>query len=143
MSKLITKPEAFALLLKTCPDAQEAWEEHLLEWEGEHETVPYLGVSVFARHIVDSFEAGKKESFPAVFQLIERLIVEGDEEVRSLAIVGLLEDIQNIASWRDFRNEVFTKWLGPHSRAAWYELKRVWAGKNSLAGVIRSERVGE
>jgi hypothetical protein len=143
MSKPITKPEAFALLLRTCPDAQEVWNEHLLEWEGEHETVPYMGVSVFARHIVDSFKAGKTGSFPAVFQLIERLIIEGDEEVRDLAIVGLLEDVQNIASWRDFGSEVFTRWLEPNSRAAWYELKKVWAGKNSLADVIRAERGGE
>jgi hypothetical protein len=140
MSKQITKPEAFALLLQACPNAQEAWNEHLLEWEGEHETVPYLGVLVFARHIVDLYEAGKTKSFPAVFQLIERLIAEGDEEVRGLAIVGLLEDVQNIASWKDFGYEVFTQWLEPNSRAAWYELERAWAGKNSLVDVIRAER---
>lgn len=140
MSKQITKPEAFVPLLQACPDAQEAWNEHLLEWEGEHETVPYLGMSVFARHIVDLMEAGNTGAFPAVFQLIERLIVEGDEDVRSLAIVGLLEDIQTIASWKDFGHVVFTKWLEPNSCAAWYELEKVWAGKNSLADVIRAER---
>lgn len=139
MSNQIIKPEAFALLLRACPDAQEAWNEHLLEWEGEHETVPYIGVSVFARHIVDAFEAGKTESFPAAFQVIERLIVEGDEEVRGLAIVGLLEDIRNIASWKDFGYGVFTKWLESNSRAAWHELVKVWAGKNSLADVRRAE----
>lgn len=137
MPKQITKPEAFALLLKTCPAAQEAWNEHLLECE--HGTVPYLGVWVFARHIVDSLEAGRTESFPAAFQLIERLIVEGDEEVRGLATVGLLEDIRNIASWTDFGYGIFTKWLEPNSRAAWHELVKVWAGKNSLADVRRAE----
>jgi hypothetical protein len=140
MSKEITKAEAFALLIETFPAAREAWEEHLAEWKGEHETVPYLGVSVFARHIVNLYEAGKTESFPAMFRLIERLIVEGDEEVRSLIIIGLLEDMQNIASWKDSGYGVFTRWLEAHSLAAWTELEKVWSGKNSLAEVIKAER---
>jgi hypothetical protein len=142
MSKQITKSEAFTLLLGACPDAHEAWEEHKLDYEGEHEDLPYLGMAIFARHIVELMDAGKTESFPVVFQLIERLTVEGDEELRGLAIVGLLEGIQNNASWRDSGYGVFTKWLQPNSLAAWHELEKVWEGKNSLADVIREEGSG-
>ena len=140
MSKQITKSEAFTLLLEACPDAHVAWEEHKLDYEGEYEDLSCLGMAVFARHVVELMESGGTESFPVVFQLIERLIVEGDEEVRGLAIVGLLEGIQNNASWRDSGYGVFTKWLQPNSLAAWRELEKIWEGKNGLADVIRKER---
>lgn len=140
MTKQITKSEASALLLEACPDAREVWEEYKLDYEGEYEDLPYLGMAVFARHIVELTEAGKTESFPAVFQLFERLIVEGDEEVRGLVIIGLLEGIQNNVSWKDSGYDIFTEWLKPKSLDAWRELKSVWAGKDNLADVIREER---
>ena len=140
MSKQITKSEAFTLLLEACPDAHEAWKEYKLDYEGEYQDLSYLGMAVFARHVVELMDAGKTESFPVVFQLIERLIVEGDEEVRGLAIVGLLEGIENNASWRDSGYGVFTKWLKPNSLTAWHELEKIWEGKNSLGDVIREER---
>ncbi len=138
MSKVIIKPEAFALLLEACPDARNEWEEHLLECEGED--MPYMGMAVFARHLVELANQEKTESFPAVFRVIEQLIVEGDEEVRGLAVVGLLESIQNNASWTESGDKVFLQWLHPTSRAAWRELEELWSGESSLAGVIRKVR---
>jgi hypothetical protein len=143
MAKQITQAEAFALLLEACPGAHDAWEEHKLDYADETKDLPYLGAAVFARHIVEMMEAGWMQTFTEVFQLIERLIVEGDEEVRGLATVGFLEDIQSIASWKDFGNEAFVPWLMPKSLASWQELIDIWAGKHSLAEVVREEFKGK
>ena len=138
MPDTINKPEAFDLLLKVCPGAQEAWEEHQLEWQDEE--APYLGMAVFARHVVDLWARDETESFDEVFSVVERLIAEGDEEVQDLAVVGFLESLQNIASWSGDSYQMFRKWLRPSTRAAWRELEELWAGENSLAGVIRKIR---
>lgn len=138
MSKVIVKSEAFALLLAACPYAHKGWDEHLLEYQDED--MPYMGMAVFARHLVELANQDNTESFPAVFRVVERLVVEGDEEVRGLAVVGLLESIQNNASWTEQGNKVFLRWLHPTSRAAWRELEELWSGESSLAGVIRKVR---
>src|SRR5207244_2351427 len=50
--------------------------------------------------------------------------------------VGLLEDIQNIASHRSFGPDIFRLWLGPQSLIAWDEVNRgmqkvaEWAAQN-------------
>ncbi len=136
---MINKDKVISLFLEACPDALDKWKEHLEWWDGE-EAGLYNDISIFAHYIVDSFSEGKTEMFPAVFKLVEGLIVDGDEETRNLAVVGFLEGLQNIASWREFGNKVFLQWLGSNSRLAWLELEEIWAGKNSLADVIRAER---
>ncbi len=75
-----------------------------------------------------------------VFSLVERMLIKGDEEVRSLASIGLLEDLQNIASWQPFGMNVFLPWLGPKSQMAWNEILAMWVGKHSLGDVLRAER---
>jgi hypothetical protein len=41
-------------------------------------------------------------------------------------MVGIIEDIQNIASHREFGPSVFCRWLSPLSRAAWDEVIGWW-----------------
>ena len=129
----------FDLLIKAFPAVVPAWEEHIADWDGEHGSVPYISASVFSRHIVGAFEAGETTSFPSGFGLIEKLVEEGNDEVRGITIVGILEGIQNAASWKSFGPRVFIQWLGPRSREAWDELESLWAGKQSLADVLRDE----
>jgi hypothetical protein len=55
-------------------------------------------------------------------------------------VIGFLEDLQNVASWQPFGKTAFVPFVRPQSRDAWNEIERVWAGKTSLAEVIREER---
>src|SRR5262245_39688685 len=112
--------------LAVCPRIGPAWENHLAFWDGEAERGHYNDVGVVAHHLVDSFQSGDISEFPAVFALLERCLVEGDEQVKELATIGVIEDIQNIASHRSFGPWVFYDWLGPESRAAWDELWVFW-----------------
>jgi hypothetical protein len=78
-----------------------------------------------------------------VFQVMERLLAERDQETRDLIGWGFFETLQNVSSWRQEGNKVFEQFLGPVSRRAWTDIQSAWAGKSSLADVIRAERKHE
>ncbi len=54
-------------------------------------------------------------------------------------MVGLLEDIQVIATHYPFGQEAFVPYLGQISLQAWYWIEKTWEGKPSLMDVVRSE----
>jgi hypothetical protein len=124
----VTAAEIIAGFLDVCPGIGPAWREHLECWAGNPERGIFNDAAVIARHIVDSFERGDVSEFPAVFALLERCLAEGDDTARELAVVGIIEDIQNIATHRHFGPRVFCAWLGPESQAAWDELCGFWQG---------------
>ncbi len=88
----------------------------------------------------DLYEGQKRDEIGRVFQLPEKLFVEGDQTTRDLIGLGFFETMQNFASWRPYGNKVFEEFLGPVSKQCWAEIRRQWAGKSSLMDVIRSER---
>jgi hypothetical protein len=75
-----------------------------------------------AHYIVEAYEQGDTTKYLELFSSIERVLGNGDGEVQNLIWVGLLEDIQNIASHRSFGADVFRVWLGPKSLHAWNEI---------------------
>ncbi|SRR6266567_4506537 len=135
---MITEKEVMPLLLAACPGFELAWQEHLAWWKGQ-ECGSYNDAAEFAHYLVESYERGETSEFPAAFATVERILNEGDENARGVAAVGVLEDIQTIAS-HSCGADVFVEWLGPTSRATWAEIEHVWAGKHSLMDVIRGER---
>lgn len=135
---MIQKSQVIPLLLVSCPGFQPIWDKHRELWEGEEAGI-YNDLSEFATFIVDSYARQDLEPVAAAFAAIEQLLDEGDEEVRTAASIGFLEDIQNIASHRPFGNAVFLQWLGPKSKGEWVEIEETWRGKSSLADVVRAE----
>ena len=123
-------------LLKALPSVKVRWDEHLEYW-GDEERGCYNDMSVFAHHIVECYQRGQTDEFGSVFALIERFISEGSPDVRELATIGLLEDIQTIGSPDRWGYKVYEQWLGSKSRIAWQEIERVWEGKISLMDVVR------
>jgi len=125
-------------LLEICPDFRTRWEEHLRYW-GDAEPGIFNDTAEFVHYLVDSYEQGRREFLPLVFETIETYIVKGTPDTGEVAILGLLETLQCVASHRPFREEAFVVYLLPQSKIAWYELEAQWEGENSLADVIRSE----
>jgi hypothetical protein len=135
----LTSPTICALV-DAFPDFSARWREHIAHWGGEP-AGSYNDMSAFAVFVVeDLYEKGQIDEIRRVFQLLERLLVEGDQDTRGLIAVGFLEDLQCVASWRPYGNKVFEQFLGPMSEQFWRELQQLWAGKSSLMDVIRSER---
>lgn len=93
----------------------------------------------FARFVVDSFEAGERDSLGRAFEIVEEYFGFEDDEFCSTLTVGFLESLQNIASHRPFGAEAFVQYLGPKTRDAWAELDRLWEDKTNLAEVVAKE----
>ena len=127
------------LILARCLGFQPIWEKYRELWQGEEAGI-YNDLAEFAAFIVDAYGRQDTEPIGAAFAAIEELLSEGDEEVRTAARIGFLEDIQTIASNQPFRAAVFVRWLGPQSKEAWAEIEETWRGKNSLMDVVRAER---
>src|SRR5215472_8625911 len=93
--------EAFETIIATVPDFQPRYQKFLVDWQGED--IPwYLAMGELAHYIVEAYEQGDTAQYQELFSAVERVLTNGDSEVQSLIWVGLLEDIQNIASHRNF-----------------------------------------
>ena len=131
--------EIIPALLSACPSAEPSWTDHL-GWWGTEERGYFNDMSFFAAHVVESyFGRGTDQELPAFFEVVERMIRNGDAQVRDLAIIGLIEDIQNGASWRDGGGDVLKRWLGVETLKAWSGVEAMWSGVGSLADMVRLE----
>ena len=137
--ELIGVPSVIPRFLEVCPSFQQRWDEHIAYWAGKP-AGDYLDIAELAHHVVESYAAGDRSCLPAIFQLTEELLRAGHPKQKEIMSVGLLEDVQTIASHHDFGPDAFLSYLGPLSRDAWDEIARTWQGKSSLAQVVRSER---
>ncbi|HKN91523.1 MAG TPA: hypothetical protein VJ622_14710 [Acidimicrobiia bacterium] len=133
---MITADEVMPLLLSACPSFVPKWEAvagENVDEDDPSKRLCYLDAGDFIRHLVELRLAGRIEEMPAVFEVIERLHVEGDHYVRELATIGYLEGLQmrtvteaGLDPEQDFR-----PYFGPVSNKWWERLNRLWAGDAS------------
>ena len=127
-------------ILEAFPAFSERWREHV-EWWGGKPAGSYNDMAEFVHFVVeDLYDKNNLDEVRRVFQLMERLLSGGTEDTRNLIGLGFFETLQNVASWRSYGNQAFEQFLGPTSEQTWKEIRRMWAGKSSLAHVIRAER---
>ncbi len=119
-------------LLESCSSFHNAWDLHLAEW-GDEERGVYIDVGVFSDHLVGLLERGDTQEFPAVFDTVERLLREGDDDVVNVVKIGFLEDLGNIAANRhDWPFAArFREWFGPATNDAWDDIHRFWGTSDS------------
>jgi len=129
---MIRADEVMPLLLVACPSFKAEWEA-VVEDDNLDENSPagrlgYVDAGDFIRHLVGLVLDGQVGELPAVFDVIERLAVDGDDYVRNLAVIGYLEGLQmravtdhGIDPERAFRPN-----FGPESNRAWDEINRSW-----------------
>ena len=109
------------------------WAAFLSEWEAEGESPWYAGMSELAHYVVESYSDSRTNELTNLFSTIEDVLENVDLDVESLIAIGLFEDVQNIASHREFGATPFRQLLGPRSVKIWDEvdqgMKRVaqWA----------------
>src|SRR5437867_3568780 len=87
----------------------------------------------------DALIGGDTGYFPALFERIEELIVEGSPRARNLAVLGVLEDLQNATLQANRRPDEWRIWLGPKSELAWIAVDAFWNGDlKALGNFVRS-----
>ncbi len=119
------------LLLKACPSFTEAWNEireENTDPDNEGVRLGYQDAAAFVAHLAALRLAGTVDEFPAVFDLIEHLVVDGDAYVSNLAVIGYLELFQmRLVTDRGLDPETdFAGWLRPTSRAYWDAICTFW-----------------
>lgn len=131
--------ELISSLVKGFPTFSRRWRKHLEYWHGEP-AGNYNDMAEFVHFVVeDLYEKDNLDEMRRVFDCLERLFAEGNQETRDLIGIGFFETLQNSASWRPYGNTVFEPFLGPMSKRVWKEIRRNWTGKSSLMDVIRAE----
>jgi uncharacterized protein (DUF433 family) len=136
---MAARQEAVETIIATVPDFQPRFQRFLADWQGE-DTPWYLAMGELAHYIVESYEQGNTAQFQKLFSTVESVLQNGDGEIQNLISVGLLEDIQNIASHRSFSLDVFRVYLGPQSLIAWDEVNR---GMQKVAEWASQQRRGD
>jgi hypothetical protein len=127
-------------LRTACPSFAGPWLDHVGSFSGG--IGPYVDAGAFANHLVDLLESDATSEFHAVFEAVERLLVEGDDGIKYLVAFGLIEDLQNISSNRHgwpFAAR-FGPWLRPATMKAWDEVHDLW-GTSDLGS--RSRKPGD
>jgi hypothetical protein len=134
MIPVIAKDEVMPLLLAGCPSFRGVWKDYLAGpvYEEGH---LYIDLAEFAHHLVELLRSGATEEFPAVFDVVERLHLEGDAFVKEAATIGLLEGIQNVAGNTGVDPDVFVPHMKPETAKWWAELNEFWEGMAPGVGV--------
>jgi hypothetical protein len=125
---VIKRDECMPLLLAACPSFREPWNAYVADPVYDEELL-YIHFGELARHLVDLLRAGTAAEFAAVFAVVERLHLDGDEYVREAATIGLLEGIQNLALGEKIELAQFVPHLQPETAKWWAKLIDWWDGK--------------
>jgi len=133
MTPMIRESEVMPLLRAACPSFEERWRAHVTSNIYE-EGLLYLDLAELARHLVELMQADTTTEFPAVFEVIERLHLDGNGAVKEAATIGLLEDLQNLAEQADLDVDRFAAFLKPESSKWWAEVAAFWRGEIPYVG---------
>jgi len=88
----------------------------------------HTALGELAQHLVDLMNEGKTGEFQVIFDVVERLYLEGDPYVRAATTIGMLEAIQNVVGNNDLAPEAFYPYLEPESKHWWERLNEFWSG---------------
>lgn len=122
------------LLVEASPQFEGICDAFFNEWKEEGDAPPYyVALGEFARFIVDKLERGDTSNFPSLFQVIERLLLNGDSYVREATTVGLLENIQNILGNKNREPQAMVAFLLPETLLWWNRVNEFWDGGRLLS----------
>jgi len=126
---MIAKSEVMNLLVESCPSYKNRWIEYCkLNYSKGDEQLLYIDLGDFAYHVFDLYMNKESDELQQVFDVIEQLLIYGDEYVVEAVAIGLLEDIQNIALSHNTNLEVFVQYLKPKTLNWWVKLFNFWNG---------------
>lgn len=119
------------ILTEACPSFVNTLDNYRISFEEE---ITYVELGAFANHLVDLYKENKIDDFRQVFNVVEKLYIEGDKDVKEATTIGLLEGLQNISGNRDLTPELFYPYLKPVSAKWWIELNKFWNGEIKFVG---------
>jgi hypothetical protein len=123
---MITKEEMFKLIIKNYPEFENIFNTFIKEFWGNEKVSGCTIMNQFDDFTMPIITGSNHDAKTELFSLIEKLVVEGDEETSTAACTCYIENLINQASHDDnvfnLRYEHFVPYLGPESR----EYVRAW-----------------
>ncbi|MBM7703932.1 DUF7674 family protein [Metabacillus iocasae] len=110
---MITKEDVIVLLKESCS----SYSPNEMEIKNKEELVQEL--SRFASHLISLQYNQQLEKERDVFELIERLYVEGEAHVKEAVTVGLFETMNRIIDEQHIDSEEIGRLLKPNSYKWW------------------------
>jgi len=127
---IVTAEQVPALVLDAMPSLSAEWDDvgdQNADSDSPGGRLGYLDAAWVIGHLADRLKAGDTGEFNAVFDVIERLIVEGDPYVSELGVIGYLEGLQmQTVTSRGVDPDAFRPWLRPKSSECWEAINRFW-----------------
>jgi hypothetical protein len=114
---MITGQTMLEPMLTACPDFAPAWTAFQRDWPDADQTPHVLALAELARLLNTKLKHGETAEFPAVFEVVEHWLAEGDDYVQTAAAAGLIEGLQG-ASYYGSGGDILP-WLGPLTLAQW------------------------
>jgi hypothetical protein len=116
---MIHEDQIVPMLLEACHGFRPRWEAHVAYW-GDDACGIYIDLSEFAHYLVDTYETGDHLEIESAFDLLERLLVDGDSQTCEFAALGIIETLQNCGA------DKFVPYLKPRSKEVWSEIELGW-----------------
>ena len=136
---VIDRDQMMRVLVEACPSFRREWEAFRAEWKDSTDDLPlYIALAALARHLIGMLERGERDGLARAFGAVEQLQLEGEPCVREAAVIGLLENLQNLNLHATTDPDQLRPFLGPESAEAWDELYGFWqkVGEIKAAGVL-------
>ena len=112
---MIAADEMMNLILRTVPAFHASWQAHLDYWEGDAAGL-CNDMQVFGEYVIKALQESSPLDLSMVFNLIERLLVEGDTAVKDAAATCFLENLLNSAAAGQIDVHLFAPYVGKESR---------------------------
>ena len=127
----MNRDEAVKLILDTHDGFKPHWQEHLEFWEDEEPGITN-DFSPYVHYVVELLKQDNLSELSKASALVEKFIVDGDDNVQYGATIGFLEGITNtLSGGNDKLAMKFSKVLQPRSRDFCKELDRFWGTKTT------------
>ena len=125
--------EMMRLILEACPTLAPAWDEWCDEFKDDAEGPPiFTFLHEVAALLEGMLDDGDEAGIRHVFDLVERLNVEGDRDVQMYTTLGVIENTQSLAGLENGDMVAigprFYDYLGPVSKTRWDRVEAMWAG---------------
>ncbi len=119
-------------ILDNFPDFQDRFNKHVTEWDDTTgKRTIHSDIDIFFDYISDKLENNEGYDYQLTFNIVEELLVNGDEEVSNAIAMMFLESILNRSSHGDFTIDSFFNYLGKESKAFCKANEEFWGIENS------------
>lgn len=106
----------FEPLLAADPSFQAEWDAHCRDGETP---LTYIVMSDLASHMLDKLRDRQFDDLGAILGVVELWLLQGDAEVCTVTMIGLLETLQTPKFFRSADMSLLKAQFGPVLREAW------------------------